>query len=128
MAQVTVAGVLTVIEDVVLFNIHIEVMLFTNDHPVMMSAGRHFKRHKMMARMALWLKTLLLGVVLPGAVAVALFAAWKGITLSLMALLLAGIIGIKGLVASGKDLKLKNGGNCILLNVTFCSTFLLIRV
>ncbi|XP_054275182.1 uncharacterized protein LOC128994562 [Macrosteles quadrilineatus] len=62
--------------------------------------GRHFKRHKMMARMALWMKTLLLGVVLPGAVAVALFAAWKGITLSLMALLLAGIIGIKGLVAS----------------------------
>ncbi|KAG8328175.1 hypothetical protein J6590_000832 [Homalodisca vitripennis] len=58
------------------------------------------KRKKLMMRMALWLKTLALGVVLPSAVLLALFTAWKGITISLMALMLAGIVGLKGLVAS----------------------------
>uniref|UniRef100_A0A1B6LDJ2 Uncharacterized protein n=2 Tax=Graphocephala atropunctata TaxID=36148 RepID=A0A1B6LDJ2_9HEMI len=53
-----------------------------------------------MMRMALWMQTLALGVVLPSAVVLALFAAWKGITISLMALMLAGIVGLKGLVAS----------------------------
>lgn len=66
------------------------------------SAGRTFKKKKMMMRMAIWMKTLFLGVALPAAVGLALFAAWKGITISLLALMLAGIVGLKGLVASGK--------------------------
>lgn len=72
------------------------------------SAGRTFKKKKMMMRMAIWMKTLFLGVALPAAVGLALFAAWKGITISLLALMLAGIVGLKGLVASGKRFSYRN--------------------
>lgn len=53
---------------------------------------------RLLVRYLVLLKVFALGIILPGAVLLSLLQSWKAVTLSLMALLLAGVIGIRGLV------------------------------
>lgn len=56
----------------------------------------------MALQILMWMKALGMSVMLPLAVGVALFASWKSITISLLALMLAGVLGLKSLVSAGK--------------------------
>jgi hypothetical protein len=49
-------------------------------------------------RMVLWLKTVTLGLVLPAVVALSMVQSWKAVTISLLALGLAAVLGIKNIV------------------------------
>ncbi|XP_026282410.1 uncharacterized protein LOC113209211 isoform X1 [Frankliniella occidentalis] len=62
--------------------------------------GRRRQVRRLLVRYLVLLKVFALGIILPGAVLLSLLQSWKAVTLSLMALLLAGVIGIRGLVTS----------------------------
>ncbi|XP_039299837.1 uncharacterized protein LOC120355476 isoform X2 [Nilaparvata lugens] len=65
--------------------------------------GRKMKGKKyqyMMMRMLMGLKIFIIGLVLPAVIGMALLASWKGMTISLMALLMASIIGMKNLISA----------------------------
>ncbi|KAK3932280.1 Glycerol-3-phosphate acyltransferase 3 [Frankliniella fusca] len=62
--------------------------------------GRRRQVRRLLVRYLVLLKVFALGIILPGAVLLALLQSWKAVTLALMALLLAGVIGIRGLVTS----------------------------
>jgi hypothetical protein len=49
-------------------------------------------------KMVLWLKIITLGLVLPAVVALSMVQSWKAVTISLLALGLAVILGIKNIV------------------------------
>ncbi|XP_075210979.1 uncharacterized protein LOC142318290 [Lycorma delicatula] len=66
----------------------------------LLDEGRKVKTKKLLMKMLLGLKVLTVGVILPLVLGIALFASWKGITVSLMALLLAGIVSIKNVLSS----------------------------
>jgi hypothetical protein len=51
-------------------------------------------------KMVLWLKTVTLGLVLPAVVALSMVQSWKAVTISLLALGLAAVLGIKNIVKS----------------------------
>ncbi|CAH1396407.1 unnamed protein product [Nezara viridula] len=61
--------------------------------------GRGSKPHKhsRMPSLRVGLKVLLLAVVVPALLAVVLYAAWKGVTLALLSLIISTIIGLKNL-------------------------------
>lgn len=52
----------------------------------------------MIIKMVLWLKIITLGLVLPAVVALSMVQSWKAITISLLALGLAAVLGIKNIV------------------------------
>jgi hypothetical protein len=56
------------------------------------------KMKKMIIKMVLWLKIITLGLVLPAVVALSMVQSWKAITISLLALGLAAVLGIKNIV------------------------------
>jgi hypothetical protein len=56
------------------------------------------KLKKTFIRMLLWLKTVALGLVLPAVVALSMVQSWKAVTISLLALGLAAVLGIKNIV------------------------------
>jgi hypothetical protein len=56
------------------------------------------KLKKTFIRMVLWLKMVTLGLVLPAVVALSMVQSWKAVTISLLALGLAAILGIKNIV------------------------------
>uniref|UniRef100_T1I8V7 Uncharacterized protein n=1 Tax=Rhodnius prolixus TaxID=13249 RepID=T1I8V7_RHOPR len=63
--------------------------------------GRKVKQKikgKVMMYLLLGMKFLGIGIIMPTLIALALYASWKGITISLLAFLLASIVGIKNLV------------------------------
>lgn len=64
-------------------------------------SGRKVKQKikgKVMMYLLLGMKFLGIGIIMPTLIALALYASWKGITISLLAFLLASIVGIKNLV------------------------------
>ncbi|XP_039299831.1 uncharacterized protein LOC120355476 isoform X1 [Nilaparvata lugens] len=72
------------------------------DHGIVFE-GRKMKGKKyqyMMMRMLMGLKIFIIGLVLPAVIGMALLASWKGMTISLMALLMASIIGMKNLISA----------------------------
>jgi hypothetical protein len=56
------------------------------------------KMRRTFFKMVLWLKTITLGLVLPAVVALSLVQSWKAVTISLLALGLAAVLGIKNIV------------------------------
>jgi hypothetical protein len=56
------------------------------------------KLKKTAIKMVLWLKIITLGLVLPAVVALSMVQSWKAVTISLLALGLAVILGIKNIV------------------------------
>jgi hypothetical protein len=56
------------------------------------------KLKKTVIKMVLWLKIITLGLVLPAVVALSMVQSWKAVTISLLALGLAVILGIKNIV------------------------------
>ena len=54
-------------------------------------------------KMALWLKTITLGLILPAVVALSMVQSWKAVTISLLELGLAVILGIKNIVRGKQD-------------------------
>lgn len=62
--------------------------------------GRRRQVRRLLVRYLVLLKVFALGIILPGAVLLSLLQSWKAVTLSLMALLLAGVIGLRGLVST----------------------------
>ncbi|XP_033607428.1 uncharacterized protein LOC117282328 [Cryptotermes secundus] len=67
--------------------------------------GRKMKLKRTFIKMILWLKMVTLGLVLPAVVALSMVQSWKAVTISLLALGLAAILGIKNIVKaiSGGD-------------------------
>nr|CAD7266870.1 unnamed protein product [Timema shepardi] len=66
-------------------------------------AGRKVKLKKMLLKSLLALKMLALGVILPATVALATLQSWKAVTISLLALGLAAIVGLKNLLSMVTD-------------------------
>nr|CAD7412821.1 unnamed protein product [Timema cristinae] len=62
--------------------------------------GRKVKLKKMLLKSLLALKMVALGVILPATVALATLQSWKAVTISLLALGLAAIVGLKNLLSS----------------------------
>jgi hypothetical protein len=56
------------------------------------------KLKKTFMKMLLWLKMVTLGLALPAVVALSMMQSWKAVTISLLALGLAAILGIKNIV------------------------------
>ncbi|RZF48336.1 hypothetical protein LSTR_LSTR010299 [Laodelphax striatellus] len=56
------------------------------------------KYHYLMIRMLMGLKIFIIGLVLPAVIGMAFFASWKGLTISLLALLTASIFGMKNFI------------------------------
>jgi len=56
------------------------------------------KLKKMFIKMFLWLKIITLGLALPAVVALSMVQSWKAVTISLLALGLAVILGINNIV------------------------------
>jgi hypothetical protein len=56
------------------------------------------KLKKTFIKMVLWLKMVTMGLVLPAVVALSMVQSWKAVTISLLALGLAAILGIKNIV------------------------------
>jgi hypothetical protein len=56
------------------------------------------KLKKTFIKMVLWLKMVTLGLVLPAVVALSMVQSWKAVTISLLALGLAAVLGIKNIV------------------------------
>nr|CAD7434487.1 unnamed protein product [Timema monikensis] len=63
------------------------------------NAGRKVKLKKMLLKSLLALKMVALGVILPATVALATLQSWKAVTISLLALGLAAIVGLKNLLS-----------------------------
>jgi hypothetical protein len=61
------------------------------------------KLKKMIINMVLWLKIITLGLVLPAVVALTTVQSWKAVTISLLALGLAAVLGIKNIVKGNQE-------------------------
>jgi hypothetical protein len=56
-------------------------------------------------KMVLWLKMVTLGLVLPAVVALSMVQSWKAVTISLLALGLAAVLGIKNIVKGTQKIR-----------------------
>jgi hypothetical protein len=65
--------------------------------------GRKMKLKKTFIKMILWLKMVTMGLVLPAVVALSTVQSWKAVTISLLALGLAAVLGIKNIVKGTSD-------------------------
>ncbi|CAH1396406.1 unnamed protein product [Nezara viridula] len=77
----------------------VEESFFKDTRMALPNTGRGSKPHKhsRMPSLRVGLKVLLLAVVVPALLAVVLYAAWKGVTLALLSLIISTIIGLKNL-------------------------------
>lgn len=68
------------------------------------------KLKKTFIKMVLWLKVISLGLVLPAVVALSMVQSWKAVTISLLALGLAVILGISNIVRGKQEF---SHGTCL---------------
>ena len=64
--------------------------------------GKKKKEYSSLVKLALGLKMVAFGLILPGVAALSMLHSWKAVTISLLALGLAFIIGIKNIIKGNK--------------------------